>query len=215
MQTGTKLFLYSLTVNDSQLAELDKLIGKPREQIVLGLILNATDIVEHADTWVGGMTAALCEKGYRTKTIDLNNWLINNEGLPEALADNDALWVCGGHTYHLNYMLAKSGADTIIKKLVGEGKVYAGWSAGAVVAGPTTRHFNNMGDDPNDVPELVLTGLRLTNKVIVPHMDNADFEKGAMLTNNALLADNYNTIPLNDNEVFVVNGRQETILTAD
>ena len=212
MTAAKKLFLYSLSISDDQLDELDNLIGKKRKEITLGLILNATDIIENSESWVGGMTESLRSKGYTTKTIDLSKWLTSDIGLQATLADNDALWVCGGHTYYLSYILAETGADKIIQNLVRHGKVYAGWSAGAVVAVPTTKHFDEMGDDPNEVPKIILTGLNLTDKVIVPHIDNIDFEKGALLTNSKLLKDNYKTVALKDDEVYVVNGDSEKVM---
>jgi len=122
------------------------------------------------------------------------------------------IWVCGGHTYYLRWILKESGADNMIKELVEAGKVYAGWSAGAIIAGPTTKFFDLMGDDPKDAPELVETGLELTNVVIVPHIDNADFGEAAVKTNKALTAAGFNTIVLKDHEALLVNGKSGSVI---
>ena len=122
------------------------------------------------------------------------------------------VWVCGGHTYYLRWILSASGADKTLIDFVGKGKVYAGWSAGAIVAGPTTKHFDLMGDNPTDAPQSIFEGLHLTDKVIVPHIDNPDFDKGAAQAGKKLTEDGYQTIPLQDDQVVVIDGDQLKII---
>lgn len=55
----------------------------------------------------------------------------------------------GGNPYYLRWLLKVTGADEMITALVKQGKVYAGASAGGVLAGPTLRFFDNQ-DDPNE-----------------------------------------------------------------
>jgi len=70
--------------------------------------------------------------------VDLRNWRNKREALREKLASKDVIWLGGGNTYYLRWILKETGADDIIINLVQQGKVYAGWSAGAMVAGPNT-----------------------------------------------------------------------------
>ena len=74
------------------------------------------------------------------------------------------------------------------------------------MAGPTTKFFDLMGDDPKDAPVLIYEGLNLTDAVIVPHMDNADFAEGAAKANTELLKAGFKTIPLNDNQALIMHG---------
>ena len=212
MKKHQKLFLYSLSASDDQFKLLDELVGRKRSEITFGIIANATDVIENSEGWVGEMIGAIGRKGYKTETIDLRNWTGDKNGLKELIASKDVIWVCGGHTYYLRWILAESGADEIIIDLVNNGKVYAGWSAGAVVAGPTTKYFNHMGDNPEDSPQVILNGLNLTNCVVVPHIDHPDFEKGAALTNHELIIDGYETITLKDNQVLIIDGDNRTII---
>lgn len=212
MKEIPKLFLYSLSLTGDHFAELEKLTGKKAGDIQFACIENATDIIDGAEHWLPGIRQSLIDRGYQVEPIDLRKWLNKKDALHEKLQSKDVLWLCGGHTYYLRWILKESCADNIIKELVATGKVFAGWSAGAIMAGPTTKYFHLMGDDPKDAPELIEEGLNLTATVIVPHMDNADFAEGAVKANEALLKAGYNTIPLNDNQAFIVCGEVERII---
>lgn len=212
MKNIPKLLLYSLSITEKHFAALEKLCGKKATGIDVACIENATDVIEGAEYWVPGMRQPLIGRGYQVETIDLRKWLQQTEALFEKLQSKDVIWLCGGHTYYLRWILKESGADNIIKQLVAEGKIYAGWSAGAIMAGPTTRFFNLMGDDPADAPERIDEGLNLTNTVIVPHMDNTDFAAGATHANEALKNAGYQTVPLNDDQACIIIGNELTVL---
>lgn len=212
MKNIPKLFLYSMSLSDNQYTQLEKLTGKKPNDIHFACIENATDIIEGSEHWVPGIRQSLIERGYQVEAIDLRNWMHDKEALYKKLQSKDVLWLCGGHTYYLRWILKESGADKMIKELTAAGKVFAGWSAGAIMAGPTTKYFNQMGDDPAAAPELIERGLGLTDKVIVPHMDNADFAAGAAATNEALLKAGFATVPLNDNQALIIVGDTEKII---
>lgn len=204
MDRKPKLFLYSLTVKDEQFVSLDRLVGKTRGKITLGLILNATDIIDNSEGWVKGIVESIETAGYKTRTIDLRESVEREKEID--FQDVDVVWVCGGHTYYLRWILSASGADKAIIDFVNKGNVYAGWSAGAIVAGPTTKHFDLMGDNPTDAPQTIFDGLHLTEKVIVPHIDNPDFDKGAALAGRKLTDEGYQTIFLRDDQAVVIDG---------
>ena len=212
MNNIPKLLLYSMSLTEKHYAALEKLTGKKANDIYFACIENAADVIEGSEQWVPGIRQSLVDRGYRVETIDLRNWFQKPEGLYKKLQSKDVIWVCGGHTYYLRWILKESGADTIIKELVAAGKVYAGWSAGAIMAGPTTKYFELMGDDPAAAPELIDAGLNLTNKVIVPHINNPDFAAGAAATCEALQHAGFKVIALNDHEAFLIHGATETLL---
>ncbi len=213
MVKDVKLFLYSMEVSDEQFSHLDKLVGKEnRADIKFAIIKNATDIIPNSDEWVPSIIQTIKDFGYSVNIIDLKTNENNLENLNEQFSNSDVIWVCGGHTFYLAWILKQSGADNIIIKQIKKGKVYAGWSAGAIIAGPTTRYFELMGDDPNEVTEIIEKGLGLTDYVIVPHMDNYEFKKSASKTNEKLMEDGFRTIPLNDNQVVVIYGENKQII---
>jgi len=207
-----KLLLYSMLLTDKHHAALEELTGKKANDIHFACIENAADVIEGSEHWVPGIRQSLADRGYRVESIDLRNWKQQPEALFKKLQSKDVIWVCGGHTYYLRWILKESGADAIIQEMVAAGKVYAGWSAGAIVAGPTTKYFELMGDDPAAAPEIVEAGLNLTNIVIVPHMDHPDFAVGAASACEALQDTGFNVIALNDHEAFLIHGDTGTLL---
>jgi len=207
-----KLFLYSLAINTQQCLVLNTFVQKNPEDIHIGIIENAADIIPNAKEWLGGFIDMLIQNGYHLEPIDLKNYLHSNKGLEERLNGLDLIWMGGGHTYYLNWILQKTGADVIIKNLVKQGLPFAGWSAGAIIAGPTTLFFDQMKEHPAEVPEKINIGLCLTQKVIVPHIDHAYFSKTALKTNRLLMQKGFETVMLRDNQVWVVDGTKEWII---
>jgi len=207
-----KLFLYSLAVSAHQWQVLEHMVGKPAAQITVAVIENAADVLSNSHEWLGGFREMLRSRGYQLELVDLRTWIRDTVGLHALLLSKDVIWVGGGHTYYLRWILQEAGADQIIHQLVAKGKVYAGWSAGAVVAGPTTEFFDLMGDDPAQAPRMILQGLNLTDVVVVSHVDHADFAIDASRTNQHLTTAGFRTTPLKDDEVLVVNGIEKTVL---
>jgi dipeptidase E len=207
-----KLFLYSLELTREHAAVLTRLAGKAPWDISFALIENAADLIPNRNDWLGGFRNMLQSNGYQIEVIDLKKWKAKQENkLREKLATKDVIWLGGGHTYYLRWILKESRADKIIKELVEQGTIYAGWSAGAVVAGPTTQYFDEMGDDPTMSPEKIDEGLNLTDLVVVPHMDNKDFYEGADKTNQLLRKAGYQTIRLGDNQALVIDGEHKKV----
>lgn len=212
MKLSRKLFLYSMNATPAQLDRLTKLVQKPASEIKIAVIENATDVIDGDTSWQADFRNKLSDKGYQLEQIDLRQWTDHKKELENKLCEKDVIWVGGGHTYYLRWILRRSGADKMISKLIGEGKVFAGWSAGAVMAGPTTRFFNEMGDDPTLATEKIDEGLLLTDMVVVPHRDHPDFKESASLTNDLLIKAGYSTVLLGDEEVLVIDGEQYNII---
>ena len=209
MTASAKLFLYSLSVSREQCRELTKLVGKEPGEIKIAAIENAADIIPNSPDWLGGFREMLTNNGYRIELVDLGKFLNDKMALQEKLRNKDVVWLGGGHTYYLRWILKETGADEMIKDLVKLGKIYAGWSAGAIMAGPTTLYFNEMGDNPDDAPEYITDGLHLTDIVIVPHVSNPEFAEGAAKTNGQLLKAGFKTCTLKDDEVLIVDGEKK------
>lgn len=107
--------------------------------------------------------------------------LMDIEGTDEAslrqkLATYDVIFVSGGNTYYLLDQVRKSGFDTVVKDLVAKGKIYAGTSAGAILATPTIDSARD-ADDATIAPDLKdLTGLGFVDFCIIPHYDNKKYQ---------------------------------------
>lgn len=207
-----KLFLYSsYVISDEHNAALAGLVGKEPKDIKLAAITNSLDVYDDSDDWLVETLDSLRSQGAQVEVVDLRAWRDNRVGLREKLASKDVIWLCGGHTYYLRWILKDTGADEMIRELVEQGTVYAGWSAGAGMAGPTLQFFDFF-DDPNDAPEAIYDGLGLTNIVVVPHTDLPDFAEGMKLINQQLQEAGYRTVPLTDAMALIIDGDEQQVI---
>lgn len=206
-----KLLLYSLAFSDAHAARLTRWLGRPADEITIAASDNAADVVAGSEAWRDTFIQALEERGFKVLRIDLRHWLDHQTGLREALAAGDVLWLGGGNTYYLRWLLKATGADDLIVERVRAGTIYAGWSAGAMVAGPTLRHIEAM-ETQEGVPALVLDGLGLTEHMVVPHIDNPDFIASAAATDEALKAAGFSTAPLRDDQALIIDGDRADIV---
>src|SRR5215213_905155 len=165
LETSVKLLLYSsYLIAPEHLQVLMKMVGEDPTRISIAAISNATDVEDDAAEWVSESEGSLTRDGAQVESIDLRQWRDTRADLRAKLASKDIIWVCGGNSFYLTWILRETGADEIIKELVRAGTVYAGWSAGAVVAGPTLRFFEPL-EDLSVVPAMVHDGLGLTDLV--------------------------------------------------
>ncbi|HYF62235.1 MAG TPA: Type 1 glutamine amidotransferase-like domain-containing protein [Herpetosiphonaceae bacterium] len=207
-----KLFLYSAAVmTDHQRTRLCRLVGKDPDALTIASIVNAVDVIDGSDAWIGSSTASLPAHHAHITPVDLRRWGTNRAGLYEHLAGHDVIWVSGGNTYYLRWMMHQTGVDTIIRDLVAQGVVYAGWSAGAIMAGPTLRFFEPV-EDMGVVPQVFYDGLALTDAVPIPHMDLDEFTAGMTEAQRHLTQAGFTTVPLNEDQTLVIDGDQKTVL---
>jgi dipeptidase E len=178
----------------------------------LALIENAADTyLEGSRAWVDQNRAAVQSHGFEVEIVDMRKYKDNLSDLRKKLASKDVIWFGGGNTYYLRWLLKDTGVDTLLAQLVKEGIVYGGGSAGAIIAGPTLKHFET-ADDPSDAPEVILDGLHLTDTVVVPHMDNVKFIEVVRDINEKLKADGYTTVPLTDAQALIVDGSEQRVI---
>jgi len=57
----------------------------------------------------------------------------------------------------------------------------------------------------------MLDGLRFTDSVVVPHMDNAKFASIIHGINDRLKADGYKTVPLGDSQALIIDGDNQRV----
>ncbi|QMV84808.1 Type 1 glutamine amidotransferase-like domain-containing protein [Corynebacterium hindlerae] len=117
--------------------------------------------------WVLTERNTLVEQGF--DVIDLPAETTPLEDFERILSGVDAVYVAGGETCDLLYVLRSTGAFDVLKAKVEGGLTYIGTSAGSVVAGPSIEPIFPM-DSPDKAPELKdYTGLGLTQLCVVPH----------------------------------------------
>ena len=201
-----KLFLYSCYVlAPAHRDALHRLVGKAPEEITFAAIENALDVEQDTEAWISESRNAIALDPAQVEVVDLRNWRTDRAGLHQLLASKDVIWVCGGNGFYLRWILKESGADAIIRQLVAQGTVYAGWSAGAVLAGPTLQYYDIV-EDLTVVPQVYYDALNLTDVAVCPHMDLEQFAAGMKEVEEKLRQIGIRTAPLTDAMALVIEG---------
>ncbi|WP_211271311.1 peptidase E [Corynebacterium crudilactis] len=110
----------------------------------------------------------LKEHGLSIRDFPISN--ATPEEADQVFSEVDAVYIAGGETFDLLWLLRSTGIDEVLIKHVRAGLPYIGTSAGAVVAGPSIEPVSLL-DSPDVAPELSdYTGLGLCDHVVVPHV---------------------------------------------
>ena len=215
-----KLFLASYWAGN----RLDRLLamsGGPGAR--MAIIANAVDAIPDADRWAYYRTVMdpiehFGAAGFDPAVVDLRMYFGRPEPLRDVLRRHRVILVSGGNCFVLRRAMRLSGLDAMLPELLAEGLVYAGWSAGACVAGSDLRVIEPM-DDPqtrgigHPPGDPIFEGLGLVPYGIVPHYrsDHAEAEKAE---ESVALAERAG-LPyraLRDGETIVVEAGREELL---
>ena len=117
--------------------EIVKLLQKPAYDVTVAFISTAAKPQENIDYVKRDWTIMKDELGFNVEEVDI-------DGKKEAevmrlLEIKDIIFVEGGNTSYLINSMRACNFERVIKKLLKEGKVYIGVSAGSIVAGPTIK----------------------------------------------------------------------------
>jgi dipeptidase E len=205
-----KLYLSSYRIPTPN--DLEELLGKPLNQTTVALIANAKDYyTERPRNFTVSEFAKYMEGlGLSVDEVDLREYN-SGDSLIEKLKAYDLIYVSGGNTYMLRYEVRRSGFDNVIKELLDNGKVFAGFSAGALVAGISIAGVE-MDDEPQFAEEVIKEGLNLVPFVILPHVDNPEY-KDIRLTFRDLHKDK-DIIELKDSQAVVFNDTEHKVVEA-
>jgi len=116
------------------------LIGKPVEESVVAFIPTAANVDEGDKGWLIDDLYNIKKQGFGSIDIVDISALPKEVWLPR-LEAADALFFSGGNAPHLMYWLEKSGLADLLPDLL-QSKVYAGISAGSIVAAKTLELSN-------------------------------------------------------------------------
>lgn len=208
-----RLFLTSMAISYTQGRVFLDLVGKKHSKDVkVALIENAADVyAEGNKDWMYENRSSIQALGFNVDLVDLEDYRLGKKGLLDRLKESDAIWLGGGNTYYLRWILKETRADSMIRGLVERGKVYGGGSAGAIIAGPTINYFQP-ADNPDEAPEEILTGLGITDTVIVPHWGNEKYGEIMKGVSEKLVENGYAPVHLTDEQAYIINGEAEFIL---
>ncbi len=129
------VFLTSSGLKNSSVKEaFIKIIPKKPSETKIAYILTASKMEAKRD-FVDRDRQAMKEIGFQIENSDLEGK--NETELLEEFKDKDIVYVQGGDTFFLLKKIKESGFDKVVNKLLTQGKIYFGVSAGTYVACPT------------------------------------------------------------------------------
>lgn len=200
-----------MAISYNQGKPLLDLVGKSTPKDVrIALIENAADVYQEGEKdWMYENRDSIKAHGFQVELIDLEEHRLGERrDLTARLENADVIWLGGGNTYYLRWILRKTRADTIIRGYIKRGKVYGGGSAGAIVAGPTLNHFQ-LADEPSRIDEEILEGLNLTRRVVIPHWNNEKYGDIMRDAKEKLESDGFETLTITDDQAVILNGDEE------
>jgi dipeptidase E len=150
-----------------------KLVGKPQDQITIGIINEAYAVEEGDKRWVLDNLNSVANNF--TGEIDIVDLLaLSIDEVESRLADKDVIFVVGGDTDYLMSVYQKTGFDKLLPKLL-ETKVYVGSSAGSMVVGKrinAAAYKLICGEDSKwNIDQYV----GLVDLSVMPHLDSPHF----------------------------------------
>jgi dipeptidase E len=153
--------------------------------------------------WLEEDRKALKKVGFEVTDYTLSGK--NTKQLQADLSSFDVIFVSGGNTFYLLQESQKSKFIPVIHKLVEQGKVYIGSSAGSVIAGFDISPALNL-DDKAKAPDLQGTeGYKLVDFVCLPHW-GSDYFRNLYLNHrfDHVYGMDYKLIFLTDNQYIEV-----------
>ncbi len=204
-----KLFLTSEGLQKNLVGDFKKLIG-PKKNIKIAFIPTAAHGENGDKGWLEEDKRNLASIKADVSEVDLDK--ISGDKLKSKLEKADVIWVNGGNTFYLLDRVRKSGFDKMIKSLL-KTRIYAGVSAGSMIAGPSIEICaTEIIKDENKIGLKDLTGLGLVDFAILPHVGDKsvtphpelvpEFEKGV----------GYPVVPLSNRQaVIYIDGKRRIV----
>ncbi|MDO8495653.1 MAG: Type 1 glutamine amidotransferase-like domain-containing protein [bacterium] len=128
-----KLLLTSNGLSNNSIAKaFAELIGKEPKKSKVAFIPTAANPERNSKGWLIDDLYRIKEKGYYVDIVELT--AIKAQELPKILEPMDAIFVGGGNTFYLSYWMQRSGLFNLLSEFL-KTKIYAGISAGSIIAG--------------------------------------------------------------------------------
>ena len=197
-----------------------KLVGKPQDQISIGIINEAYAVEEGDKRWVLDNLNSVASNF--SGEIDIVNLLaLSTEEVEKRLADKDVIFAVGGDTDYLMAVYRKTGFDKLLPKLLAT-KVYIGSSAGSMVIGKrisAAAYKLIYGEDGRyGIEEYV----GLVDLSVMPHLDSPNFPNRkeslleavgsfegkvyALRDDSAVVVDGESSYPIGSEPIIIENG---------
>jgi dipeptidase E len=213
-----RAYLSSFRIGDRPQELLRLLRGRTRT----ALVVNADDYKDEAAR-IASLEREVNELrglGLEPFEVDLRDYFGRGENLHEVLSSVDLIYVRGGNGFVLRRAFKHSAADDILRELLANDRVvYAGYSAGPIMLGPTLRGIQGQIDDPTFIPEgypnepPTYECLSVLPYVVVPHYRSEHPESEEIERTVAyLIAHHIPFIALRDGQALVIDGTRSTVV---
>lgn len=190
-----RLFLAS-----SGLAYIKEFIRCDPAQIKMLFIPTAGNLDDDV-WWIDKDRDVLEKMGFIITELDIET--APKSELKALLSASDIVYVAGGNTFHLLKVVRESGFDTLLTEYVNNGGMYAGASAGALIAGLDISPVASI-DEPEKVTGLVSTkGLAFIEIIPIPHYNMKD-RASEIDTIREKFVSTFEIVLLTDDEAIVV-----------
>ncbi len=122
------------------------LTGISKEEINIGYVTTASNVTRTKSFFVD-VKNKIKENGYKFEEIDITGK--TQDEMLNFFTDKNVIHVEGGNAFHLLKIIREVGFDDVLKKLLNDGKVYIGTSAGSYIMCPTIE-VANWNEDGRD-----------------------------------------------------------------
>jgi len=201
-----KLFLSSAAIFTLDL--IRPILPVSAKKLRVAFIPTAADLYTEKQ-WMYDDRNKLIEMGFDVFDVDIKNK--TEEKLLKELKNIDILFVSGGNTYFLLEKILQSGFDRVIKKLINQGVIYIGSSAGSVLACPTIEFIEDL-DDRSEANLSTFTGLGLVDFLILPHYGDPKYDVRLNKIINKWKNKGYKIITLTNDQAIIVEGDSQKIV---
>lgn len=150
----------------------------------------------------------LCAAGFEVARVGLV--ASTAEKVRSAISAADVVAISGGDPFHLLAAARRVAFGEAVRSALEGGAVYLGYSAGAMLAGPTLRPVS-ITSPFTPPPGLDLTGLGLVDVLVLPHDDQAGRHE-RNLAAQAAFGERVRLIALRDGDVFLHDDGHESVL---
>lgn len=190
-----------------------RLVGKPQDQISVGIINEAFAVEDGDKRWVlDNLNSVANNFSAEIDIVDLLALPINE--VEARLSDKDVIFVVGGDTDYLMSVFQKTGFDKLLPKLL-EAKVYVGSSAGSMVVGKRISAGAYRLIYGEDSKWNVNQYVGLVDLSVMPHLDSPHFPNRMESLIEAVGNFDGKVYGLRDDSAVVVDGEDVTTVGSE
>lgn len=168
-----KLLLCSHLLNSITTKEIERVLGKTREDISVAIITTAKNYKteEYALGRIKENIQYVTDQGFELKNIkpyDIEE--IETEALQKDLEKFDVTLILGGNTFYILDRVKKYKFGEVLKNLLNDDKLIVAQSAGAILFSPSIEiAANEFHYDDNQIGLKDLTALNIVDYAVFPH----------------------------------------------